>query len=181
MKKYLAIIGLWVLAQLAVFVLPHPYPALVGFGPLYFPLLGLLLILLFALGLLIERRKWLPLLAMVAVGGGSVLTFEKGVSWGAAAHFYLNRAGYEATLEKVMAAPDEAAKARACGDCLVLSAKDNRVGFHYAHAFLSWHDIVYDPSGAVAAAGFDEKRRVNTYLRSAERITGHWYVVHFAD
>jgi hypothetical protein len=106
----------------------------------------------------------------------------KGVMyWGALAHLYLHKRTYEDTAQRILAARDDAARRRICGEnCWLLSS--DQVAFHYVHGFLNWHDIIYDPSGKVLSVrSWDEKKQLNTYFISAEPLTSDWYLGHFGD
>jgi hypothetical protein len=185
MKRFLSALGLWILAILTTFTGRHPLPALTGFGILLFPLAGCALLVFSILLLVKERKKLLPLLAIPLIISICVMTFSKGLSWGYKANFYLHRNYYEAIVAKVLSAQDKVAKEKACqGDCWLMSASDNRIAFHYAHGLLNWHDIVYDPTGAIGVVkrgDYLARYRINTYFVYAEHITGNWYVCHFAD
>ena len=101
--------------------------------------------------------------------------------WSALAHFYLNKRTYETTAQSMLAAQNEVDRQRICGEkCWLLSS--DQVAFHYSHGFLSWDDIIYDPSGKVLTINsWEERRQLNTYFISAEHLTGHWYLGHFGD
>jgi len=101
--------------------------------------------------------------------------------WGALAHLYLHKRTYEDTAQRILAARDDAARRRICGEnCWLLSS--DQVAFHYVHGFLNWHDIIYDPRGKVLSVrSWDEKKQLNTYFISAEPLTSDWYLGHFGD
>ncbi|HEX5733572.1 MAG TPA: hypothetical protein VF131_12120 [Blastocatellia bacterium] len=185
MKTFLTATGLWLLAIFLTFTVRHSLTPLTGFGVLLFPLAGSALLVFSFVVLVKESKKLLPLLAIPLIISVCVMTFSKGLSWGPVAHFYLNRSYFEATVEKVLSAQDEAEKKKACqGDCWVMSASDNWIAFHYAHGFLNWHEIVYDPTGPIGNVKRDDfpaRYRISTYFVYAEQITGNWYVCHFAD
>ncbi len=48
---------------------------------------------------------------------------------------------------------------------------------HYAHGFLNWHDIIYDPTGKVA----HPNRPYDGYLVATDHLTDDWFFCHFAD
>lgn len=182
MKIYFAATGAWFFALLAVFVFPHPLPTLRGLGVLCFPLLGLILLISALVALHEEKRQGLFAVALLLPVLISFITFTGGITLGAKIHLYVNRGRYETAVARVLAARDGAEKEGACrGDCWIMSAADDRIAFHYAHGFLNWHDIVYDPRRGMEAKGSDQKRRINSYFISAEQITGNWYVGHFGD
>jgi len=103
--------------------------------------------------------------------------------WGALAHLYLNKAKYERTAQRMLAAQNDVERRNVCGEkCWLVSADRGRVAFHYVHGFLNWHDIIYDPSGRVVAIkSWDERKQFDTYFISAEHLTGDWYLSYFAD
>jgi hypothetical protein len=110
------------------------------------------------------------------------LTLTNSLEWGARIHFLRNRAKYEAKLSEVLSTNGKAEREKVCGDeCVVLSNDPTRISFHYSHGFLNWYDFVYDPTRAVMTQGWDQKKRLNTYLRGAKHLSGHWYFVHFGD
>jgi hypothetical protein len=175
--------GIWLVAILLVFTFPHPFPAFTGLGMLVFPLAGFLLMLFYLYTLFRWKYELLSLLFIILIGLVSVLTFQRGITWGAMARFYLNRSKYEAAVVNVISAEDEAQKEERCsGDCWILSKEANQIGFHYAHGFLNWHDIVYDPTKEVdKVKTVGERYKISIYFIGAEHITGNWYVCHFAD
>ncbi len=61
---------------------------------------------------------------------------------------------------------------------------DNRVSFHYAHGFLNWYDLVYDPTGTLATISKEEhvrREQINGYFIEASHLSGNWYLGHFGD
>ena len=86
-------------------------------------------------------------------------------------------------MASIISTEDETQKEERCiGDCWILSKKDNQIGFHYAHGFLNWHDIVYDPTREMEKAKtVDDRYKISVCFKGAEHITGNWYVCHFAD
>jgi hypothetical protein len=182
MKTNYAAIGLWVLAILVIFIFPHFLPVLTGFGNLFFPFLGMILMAFSFIVLLRQKNKFQPVFAILMVAVISLAVLKKGVSWGATAHFYINKNRYETVVAKVLSARDDAEREKICGDdCWLLSDTPTRIAFHYAHGFLNWHDIVYDPTGAVKTQDIDQKHQISIYFRGAELLEGNWYLGHFAD
>ena len=185
MKRFLTALGFWILAILTTFTGRHPLWVLTGLGILLFPLAGFALLAFSVIALVKEVKKLLPLLAIPLIISVSVMTFSKGLSWGATAHFYLHRSYYEGRVAKVLSARSKTEKEKLCSvDCWLISASDNWIAFHYAHGFLNWHDIVYDPTGAIGRVkreDFSARNKISTYFVHAEQITGNWYLCHFAD
>jgi hypothetical protein len=185
MKGYVRALGLWLLAIFLTFAARHTLTPLTGLGVLLFPLAGFALLVFSFVVLAKDSKKLVPLLAIPLIVSVCVMTFTKGLSWGPVAHFYLNRGYYEEAVEKVLSAQGEAEKEKLCkGDCWLMSARDNWIAFHYAHGFLNWHDIVYDPTGKIGRVrreDYDARHRISIYFIYAEHITGNWYVCHFAD
>lgn len=87
--------------------------------------------------------------------------------WGALAHLYLYKQTYETRAQRMLAAQDDVARQKICGEeCWVLSSE--QVAFH--------------PCGKVLAiSSWNEKKRFDTYFISAEHLTGDWYLGHFGD
>ena len=110
---------------------------------------------------------------------------SKGFSWGARAHFYLNKSKYQAIVGKVLTEKDEKEREKICADggedCWILSSSPTRISFHYHHAFLNCYDFVFDPTGAVNQKDITKLHELNVYLFVAEHSTGDWYLGHFGD
>jgi hypothetical protein len=141
------------------------------------------LVLLALVALIKEENKLLPLISITLIIGIAYIAVVKMITWGALAHLYLHKAHYQTTAKRMLEAQGDSERKRICGEeCWLLSSDPNRVAFHYVHGFLNWHDIVYDPSGGVAAAKtYDEKKRLDLYFINAEHLTGDWYICHFGD
>jgi hypothetical protein len=93
----------------------------------------------------------------------------------------VNQGRYEATIARLSLATSEE-RNRICGaECFVLSDEPLRVSFHFCHCFLSWPDIVYDPTGAVADPDIGKLHQMNVYLFGGERLTEGWYLGRFGD
>jgi hypothetical protein len=183
MKIFIASLSLWLVIVGVLFVLPHPVPELTGLAWQFLPLpiaVGLLILSLVAL--IKDKDRILPLLAIVLTLLTTWVVLRKSMSWGARTQLYLNGKSYEATVAKLLSARDESERRSICGDeCMLISDSPPRVAFHYAHGFLNWSDIVYDPTGAVAETDFDKRRKLNLYLISAEHLSGDWYLCQFGD
>jgi len=146
------------------------------------PVTGFALIL----GILVVQagRGWDPnpvmaiLLVIVTCVGGLGSIYR----WGAQIHLLTNGPRYEQIVDRIRSTADDKEREKICGeDCFVLSSDPLRVSFHYSHFFLSWTDIIYDPSGTITDDDIDKRHRLNVYFISAERIRGDWYLGHFGD
>jgi hypothetical protein len=99
-------------------------------------------------------------------------------SWGGLLHFYLYRHRYQAIVQQVVTLPSKEEQQNICsGNCWIRSSEPLQVGFHYAHGFLNWHDIVHDPSGKVTKPEFPSYG----YLVYSDHLSGNWYLCHFSD
>jgi hypothetical protein len=170
----------WLLTMALGFAIPIPPVA--GLAGLASLLIGPTLLILAAVSLVIAEDKRLPLLAALLITLTTWLANTRAVDWGARLHFLLNRGQYEAKVSEVLAAGGAAEKEQACGGrCWLMSGENNRIAFHYAHGFLNWQDIVYDPTGAIMAQDWDAKKRIDMFLRRATHLSGDWYLVYFSD
>ena len=183
-KQYIGI-ALWVLTLLVVFTFPEIVPSLTGFEIFLFPFIAVPLLILSLLVLVREKHKLYPSIALVVIVIIFFASITNGFSWGAKAHFYLNRNRYEAVVAQVLAARDDAERTKLCGngmdDCWILSSDPIRISFHYHHAFLNWYDLVYDPTGTLNQKDVSRLHELNVYLFGAEHLTGNWYLGHFGD
>lgn len=181
-KAILVAIGFWFFNLIVLFLFPV-LPGIAGFAiPLSLPI-AVILLLLTLIALIREKRKLGPVLSFILIFTVLYLAFRHVMYWGALGHLYLNKAAYEETAQRMLAARDDAQRRWICGErCWLVSQEHGRVAFHYVHGFLNWHDIVYDPSGRIVALeSWDERRRFDTYFISAEHLTGDWYLAHFGD
>jgi hypothetical protein len=181
-KISLISIGVWWVVLVILFVFPNLLPIVSGFAilislPVAFALLVLSFIALFK----DKKRVW-PVVSIALIALVSYLALTQLMRWGAFANLYLNRRHYEATKNSVIAA-DTDQRDQLCGDeCWVMSSDPPRIAFHFIHGFLNWHDIVYDPSGAVVRTkDYDARKRLNVYFGDAQHLTGDWYLCHFGD
>jgi hypothetical protein len=182
-KTILSAIGIWLLCLLALFVFPTVLPLISGFAVLLSLPIAVVLIVLALIALIKEKRKIWPAICIGLILEVSYLAFRQVMYWGALAHLYLNKTSYQTTAQRMLAAKDDVERRSICGeDCWILSSDERRVAFHYVHGFLNWHDLIYDPSGKVAAAkARDDQKPFGTYFISAEHLTGEWYLGHFGD
>jgi hypothetical protein len=174
-------IAVWWLALITLFI--FPVPLLSWFALLLSLLTGFVVLILSVVALFKDKRRQWPILA----AGLNVLTVYLALFhlmyFGAFGNFYLHRRYYETTARAMIAAPSESERERICGNnCMLMSSDPPRVAFHYVAGYLNWHDIVYDPSGAVVRAkSYDERKQLNVYFGGAEHLTGDWYLCHFGD
>ena len=178
-RTILAAIGCWLLALIILFV--FPLPVISGFAVLLSLPIAVVLTVLTFIALIKERRKRWPVVCAALILAVSFIVLPRAMYWGALAHLYLYKQTYETRAQRMLAAQDEAARRRICGEqCWVLSSE--QVGFHYVHGFLNWHDLIYDPRGKVLTVSlWDKKKQIDTYFISAEHLTGDWYLGHFGD
>jgi hypothetical protein len=182
-KIILAAIGLWFLSLILLFVFPGLLPVISGFAILLSLPIAVVLLVLALIALIKEKRKLWPFVCICVIVAVSYFALRQVMYWGALTHLYLNKRSYEIQAQKMLVAQNEAEQRSICGEkCWLLSSDHGRVAFHYVHGFLNWHDIIYDPSGKVAAIKtWDERKRFDTYFISAEHLTGDWYLGHFGD
>lgn len=180
-RTILAAIGFWLLALMILFVFPNLLPVISGFAVLLSLLIAVILTFLTLIALIKERRKLWPVVCTGLLLAVAFIVLPRAMYWGALAHLYLYKQTYETRAQRMLAAQDEVARRRICGEeCWILSS--DQVAFHYVHGFLNWHDIIYDPHGKVLAiSSWDQKKQFNTYFISAEHLTGDWYLGHFGD
>lgn len=171
-RTIFAAIGFWLLALIMLFV--FPLPVISGFAILLSLPIAVALEILTLIALIKEKRKRWAVACAALILAVSFIVLPRVMYWGALAHLYLHKQTYETRAQRVLAAQDEAARQRICGEeCWVLSS--DQVAFHYVHGFLNWHDIIYDRRGKVLTLEF------NMYFISAEHLTGGWYLGHFGD
>jgi len=180
-KVILVAIGVWLMTLVVLFIFPLPFLSWFAI-PLSVPIAVVLLILSLVALVKDKQRRW-PALSIPLVALVLYVALTQLMHWGALANFYLHRGYYEATAHACLTVQDDSEGIQICRDDARLMSRDpSRVAFHYVDGFLNWHDIVYDPSGSlITPKTVDEKFRINTYFRSAEHLTGDWYLCHFAD
>src|SRR2546428_3910553 len=152
-KFIYATIGLWLVSTLFIYALGYSeaMQILRGFWPLLSLLLTAVLALLCVIALFIDRPKLWAALAILLVALTTVAVFKTFGSWGAWMHFHIHKGRYETIVRQVLATSTEEERKKICsGDCWLYSDEPVRVAFHYAHGFLNWHDIIYDPTSKVA-------------------------------
>jgi hypothetical protein len=181
MTKHFTAILIWLLLPMVVLAFPRDIPGITGLAILLFPVAGLILAVIFAILLLRGKHKRNTAIGLALVLIFGTVWFGSGLKWGARIHLLVNRGRYEATIVRLSLASSEK-RAEICGDdCFVLSDEPLRVGFHFCHCFLSWPDIVYDPTGAITDPDIGKLHQLNVYLFGGERLTGGWYLGRFGD
>ena len=182
-KTILAAVGVWFVLLIVVFVVPDFLPLILGFNVLFSLPIALVFLVLTLFALIREKRKLGPVLGLILIVTVSYVGYGRITYWGARVCLYLNKGSYERTAQRMLTARDSAEQQRICGErCWLLTPNRGPVGFHYVHGFLNWTDIIYDPSGSVAALkSWDEKKQFNMYFIKAEPLMGDWYLVYFAD
>ncbi len=182
MKKYLYAIGAWFISLILIFAFPRDIPIITGDVFLCFYLVGLIFVIVFLIVLIVKPKKLEPLLAVSLVLLICIVTFNKGVRWGAMVHLFTNKGRYEGIVMRLAATKNVEERERICGDdCMILSDEPLRVAFHYCHFFLNWKDIVHDPTGEVNVGFLPPDRRLSIYFIRGERLYGDWYLGHFGD
>ncbi|MCG3163391.1 MAG: hypothetical protein JMDDDDMK_04797 [Acidobacteria bacterium] len=179
-KFIYAAIGLWLISTLLIHLAGYNEAAQIlrGFWPLLSILFAALLALLCVIAFFVDRPKLWAAWAIFLVALAIVGAFKTFGSWGAWIHFQAHRNRYETIVRQVLAAStDEERKSACVGDCWLYSNEPVRVAFHYAHGFLNWHDIVFDPTGKVA----HPNRPYDGYLVATDHLTDDWFFCHFAD
>ena len=182
-KTIVTAIGVWFLSLIVLFVFPGLLPVVSGFAiPLSLPI-ALFLLILTLIALIREKRKLVPLLCFALILMVSYIALRQIMYWGALAHLFMNKARFEGTAQRMLAAENDLERQNICGDkCRLISSDRGRVAFHYVHGFLNWHDLIYDPTRRVGAMkSWDERKQFDTYFISAEHLTGDWYLAYFAD
>ena len=181
LKKFIyTAIGLWAISTLLIYSFGHneSLQILRGFWPLLsiFPAGALAILCIIAF--FVDKPKLWAAWAIFLVALTTVAVFKTFRSWGAWIHFHTHKSHYEKTVKQIMAASTDEERKKICyDDCWLYSDKPVKVAFHYAHGFLNWHDIVYDPTEAVA----HPDRPRDFYLVATDRLTGAWFICHFAD
>lgn len=181
MTKHLAAILIWLLLPIIVFAFPRDIPEITCLAILLFKLAGVIFAVILAVLLLRGKAKRQSAVALVLVLIIGAAWFAGGLKFGARLHLLVNRTRYEAAIARLSLVSSEE-RGELCGDdCFVLSDEPLRVGFHFCHCFLSWPDIVYDPTGAITDPDIGKLHQLNTYLFGGERLTGDWYLGRFGD
>jgi hypothetical protein len=179
-KFIYATIGIWSVSTLLVYTIGFSETAHVlrGLFPLISLLLAAVLALLCVIAFFINRPKLWAALAILLVALTTGAVFKTFGSWGAWMHFHIHKSRYETIVGQVLASSTEEERKKICtGDCWLYSDEPVRVAFHYAHGFLNWHDIIYDPTSKVARPN----RPYDGYLIATDHLTGAWFFCHFAD
>lgn len=188
LKIYCVLVGVWLLSTFGVFVFPHSVE-LAGFWALFVILIGFLLtltaLIVFIIALFKKRDFKSPLLAIVLVAATTWFLWANELSFGVRLHFYLYRNHYESVVKKLSTTSNADERQQICGEeCMILRSEPLRISFHYAHGFLNWKDIVYDPMGEVGSLNSthpEERYKINVYFIRAEKITDNWYLGYFGD
>jgi len=169
--------GTWLIFSVLLFVINHRIYSFRGLWLIVCLFIALVLSILSYIALFKEKRKLQPVFAIILVLAVSYFSLSKLMIGGTWIHFFLNKSYYESRLKQVSAVAEEEREKSCRGECYIRSQSPLQVGFHYAHGFLNWTDIVYDPSGSVT-----KKERPNYgYLVASEHLTGDWYICHFSD
>lgn len=184
--RFLGPIATWVGALVVIFAFPRDLPEITGLAILLFPLIGLLLLVIFLVVFivaLVKRKNSLtPAIAILLVILIGAAYFSAGIKWGTRLHLLTNQSRYESTIAKLSLVRSPEEREAICGDdCMILSDDPLRVTFHTCHSFLYWPDIVYDPTGAVNDADISRLHQLNVYLFGAKRLSGDWYLANFGD
>ena len=185
-KLFLAPIAAWVIGLVGIFAFPRDLPDTTGLAILAFPLVGLILLMvflvLFIVALVRRKRRLSPAIAILLIVLIAGVYRASGLKWGSRLHLLVNHNRYELTIAKLKDAHSREEREAICGaDCLIVSDDPLRVAFHTCHSFLYWPDIVYDPTGAVSDTDISRLYQLNVYLFGAERLTGDWYLANFGD
>jgi hypothetical protein len=173
-------IGLWLVSTLLIYIIGYGEAMhfIRGSWLLLSLLLTAVLTLLSVIAFFRYRPKLWAALAILLVALTTVAIFKTDRSWGAWMHFQIHKSRYETIVGQVLATSTEEERNKVCaGDCWLYSTEPVRVAFHYAHGFLNWHDIVYDPTSKVARPN----PPYDGYLFKTDHLTGAWYFCHFAD
>jgi len=179
---FLGPIAIWVLALVTIFAFPKDLPEITGLAILLFPLVGLILLVVFTVAVFRSKERRRAVIAILLVTLIGITYFAGGLQWGAGLHLLINRSRYEATIARLSSARSLEEEEAICGDdCMILSEKPLRVTFHFCHSFLYWPDIVHDPSGAVSDNDISKLHQLNVYLFGAKRLTEDWYLADFGD
>ena len=179
-KFIYATLGLWLSSTLLIYTFGYSeaIQILRGFWPLLSLLTTAILELLCVIAFFSDRPKLWAAWAIFLVALTTVAVFKTFGSWGAWMHFHIHKNRYETTVKQVLAISTDEERKRICtGDCWLYSNEPARVAFHYAHGFLNWHDIIYDPTGNVARPN----PPYDGYLVATDHLTGAWFFCHFAD
>ena len=179
-KFIYATIGLWAASTLLIYTTGYSEAEWVlrGFWPLLSLLFAAVLALLSIVAFFIDRPRLWAASAILLAALTTVATLKMAGSWGAWMHFQIHKSRYETIVKQVLATSTEEERNKVCaGDCWLYSTEPVRVAFHYAHGFLNWHDIVYDPTSEVTRP----ERPSYGCLAATDHLTGAWFFCHFAD
>jgi len=183
LKSLLLTIAVWLACPFIVFALPGDYPSIVPLVMMSVPVTGFGLIVGFSVVLI--KRGWdpNPVMAILLVSAICLQGLGTIYQLGARAHLLTNGSRYQRIIEQIDATTDDDERTRICGDtCSVFSTDPRRISFHYGAFFLSWTNLVYDPSGSMAnIKDIESRHRLSIYFISAEHLTGDWYLAHFSD
>lgn len=179
-KSIFITIGVWVAVTLLIYSFGYgeAFPVLRGYWPLASLLIAAILILLCLIAFFINKPKLAPAWAILLVVITAYFSIKMFRSWGGRIHFQIHKSRYEKIVQGISATQNEEERKKICsGDCWIRSSDPLQVGFHFAHGFLNWHDIVYDPSRQVKKP----ERPMYGYLVYSDHLSGDWYLCHFAD
>lgn len=170
--------GLWLVAWAMGLLVPIPLVA--GFhAPLAF-LSGILLAIFSIVVIFVGRPRIVGAIVLVVILGVGWLGLQYGLDTAAWVHFRFRRGHYEQKVAALAATADPDERKRICGEeCFEMA--NHRVSFHYVHGFLSWYDIVYDPTGEIMEQDWMKKKQIDTYFISAKPLAPNWYLGHFGD
>jgi hypothetical protein len=175
---YIAI-AVWPITTLLIYAIGYgeAMQILRGFWPLLSLLIAAVMVLLCVIALFKDRPKRWAAIAILLVALTTVTVFKTYWSWGAWIHFHIHKGRYETIVRQALATSTEERKRICAGDCWLYTEEPARVAFHYAHGFLNWHDIVYDPTSKVARPN----PPYDGYLFATDHLTGDWFICHFGD
>jgi hypothetical protein len=173
-------IGLWSISTLLIYTIGYSeaFHILRGLWPLFSLLIAAVLAVISVIAFFTVKPRLHAALMIVVVALTTATVFKTFGSWGAWAHFHIHKGRYETIVEQVLATSTEEERKKICaGDCWLYSNEPARIAFHYAHGFLNWRDIVYDPTNKVARPN----PPYDGYLVATDHLTGAWFFCHFAD
>jgi hypothetical protein len=179
MRKYLIAIGAWLLPPLAVFALPTEAPGLTCLAVIYLYLAGLCLGVAFFTVFFFTPKKPQVAGAFFLVVIIWLLAWQHGFVFGARLHLFVNERRYAKTIDELSRAESQEERDRICEEKCFYS-EGRIVVFHYCHCFLSWPDLVYDPTGKLDAPR-SELQKINGYLYGSRRLSKNWYIGYFGD
>lgn len=179
---YIGIAIWWLFIVLALIILPPSLPELAGFTPHLSFVISIVLLLLSIVSICVEKNKLQPCFLVLVILICSLISVFKSYQWGAFAHLALNKYQYEQIVHQIHNAKEGNIQ-RICGDICSANSDRSIIKFHYAHGFLSWYDIVYDPDGYYIKPvnSIEDRYRKDMYFIEARHLIGDWYLVHFGD